>query len=86
MAEAAQGGIHEVGGYDAPQSVCEATASWAPSYAPKGKSPTKRGAEVVVVELEAGPPPALRVRPPPPPPTRERGQGGSPAPPSPLGP
>ena len=22
------GGIHQVGGYDAPQSVCDATAAW----------------------------------------------------------
>ena len=59
MAEAARGGggIHQVGGYDAPQSVRDATASWAPSYVPKRGRPTKRGHEVVVVESEEGPPP-----------------------------
>ena len=50
--------IHQVGGYEAPQSACDATATWVPSYAPKGGRPTKytkRGAEVVVVELDAPP-------------------------------
>ena len=50
------GGIHQVGGYESPTSVCDATASWVQSYAPKGKRPTKhtkRGAEVVVVEPHA---------------------------------
>ena len=75
MAEAAQpgGGIHQVGGYEAPQSVCDATAAWVGLYAPKGGSPTKhtkRGPEVVVVEADA--PSPLGVRPPPPPPSRGR--------------
>ena len=69
MAEAAQGGggIHQVGGYEAPQSVCDATATWAQSYVLKGGRPTKhtkRGAEVVVTKPDA-PPPPLRVRKPP---------------------
>ena len=53
-------GIHQVGGYEAPQSVCDATAAWVQSYAPKGGRPTKhtkRGPEVVVVEPDAPPPP-----------------------------
>ena len=47
------GGIHQVGGYDPPPSVLEATAEWVRQYAPKGGRPgklTKRGPEVVVVE------------------------------------
>ena len=50
------GGIHPVGGYEALQCVCDATATWVESYAPKGGRPTKRtkrGAEVVVVEPDA---------------------------------
>ena len=53
-------GIHRVGGYEAPKSVCDATASWVLSYAPKGGSPrkqTERGAEVVVIESDAPPTP-----------------------------
>ena len=50
-------GIHQVGGYDAPQSVRDATTSGARSYAPKGGRPAKRGHEVVVVESEEAPPP-----------------------------
>ena len=58
MAEAAQrgGDNHQVGGYEAPQSVCDATAAWVGLYAPKGGSPTKhtkRGPEMVVVEADA---------------------------------
>ena len=63
MVEAAQGGggggIPQVGGYEAPQSVCDATVTWVQSYAPKGGRPakhTKRGAEVVVVEPDPPPP------------------------------
>ena len=54
------GGIHQVGGYEAPQSVYEATAAWVQSYAPKGGRPTKhtkRGADVVHVEPDNPPPP-----------------------------
>ena len=54
------GVIHHIGGYKAPQSVCDATAAWVQSYAPKGGRPTKhtkRGAEVVVVEPDAPPTP-----------------------------
>ena len=54
------GGIHQVGGFEAPQSVCDATAAWVQSYAPKGGRPTKHtkwGAEVVVVEPDAPPHP-----------------------------
>ena len=49
MAQAAKGGggIHQVGGCDPPQSVCDATALWVQEYAPKGGRPTKRGHEVV---------------------------------------
>ena len=68
-----EGDIHQVGGYEAPQSMCDATAAWVQSYAPKGGRPTnltKQGAEVVVVEPDA--PATLRVRPPPPPPSRQR--------------
>ena len=39
-----------------PQTVCDATASLTQAYAPKGGRPMKRGHEVVVVELEEGPP------------------------------
>ena len=76
------GDIHQVGGYEAPQSVCEATAAWVQLYAPKGGRPTKhtkRGPEVVVVETD-GPPP-LRVRPPPLPEAVEGDEGGGSAPP-----
>ena len=45
------------GGMTPPKIVCDATASWAQSYAPKGGRPTKRGHEVVVVESEEPPPP-----------------------------
>ena len=54
------GGIHQGGGYEAPQFVCDATATWVQSYAPKGGRPTKhtkRSAEVVVVEPAAPPHP-----------------------------
>ena len=54
------GGIHHVWGYEAPQSMCDATAAWVQSYAPKGARPTKhtkRGPEVVVVEPDAPPTP-----------------------------
>ena len=50
------GDIHQVGGYEAPQSACDATTRWVQSYAPKGgraTKHTKRGAEVVVVEPDA---------------------------------
>ena len=53
------GGIHQVGGYDPPPSVLDATAEWVRQYAPKGGRPgkqTKRGPEVVVVEADAPPP------------------------------
>ena len=49
-----------MGGYEAPKSACDATATWVQSYAPKGGRPTKyteRGAEVVVVDLDAPPTP-----------------------------
>ena len=52
------GGIHQVGGHDTPQSVCDATAACVQSYARKRGRPTKdtkRGAQVVVVELDAPP-------------------------------
>ena len=59
-----------------PQTVCDATASWAQSYAPKGGRPTKRGHEVVVVESEERfPPPPPRVKPPRSPPSHHSGQG-----------
>ena len=51
--------IHQVGGYEAPQSACDADAAWVQWYAPKGGRPTKhtkRGLEVVVVEADAAPP------------------------------
>ena len=54
------GGIHQVGGYDPPPSVVDATADWVRQYAPKGGRPgkgqTKRGPHVVVVEPDAPPP------------------------------
>ena len=61
VAEAAQGGdIHQVGGYDPPPSVVDATTDWVRQYAPKGGRPgkgqTKWGPDVVVVEPEAPPP------------------------------
>ena len=61
VAEAARGGdIHQVGGYDPPPSVVDATADWVRQYAAKGGRPgkgqTKRGADVVVVEPDAPPP------------------------------
>ena len=62
------GASTRLGGTRPPQSVCNATASWAQLYAPKGGRPTKRGAEVVVAQSEVAPPPSLRVRPRPPPP------------------
>ena len=76
------GGIHQVGGYEAAQSVCDATATWVQSYAPKGgrlTKHTKRGAEVVVVEPDA-PTPTLEGKAPNPPPPQavEGGQGGAP--------
>ena len=64
------GDIHQVGGYDPPPSVVDATAHWVRQYAPKGARPgkqTKRGPEVVVVEPDAPPPPL-------------RGKGQTPAP------
>ena len=54
------GASTRLGGYEAPQSVCDATASCVQSYAPKGGRPIKhpkRGAEVVVVEPDAPPHP-----------------------------
>ena len=55
------GDIHQVGGYDPPPSVVDATADWVRQYAPKGGRPhkgqTKRGPDVVVVEPDAPPPP-----------------------------
>ena len=53
------GGIHQVGGYDPPPSVVDATTDWVRQYAPKGGRPgkqTKRGPDVVVVEPDAPPP------------------------------
>ena len=54
------GDIHQVGGYDPPPSVGDATAEWIRQYAPKGGRPgkgqTKRGPDVVVVEPDAPPP------------------------------
>ena len=59
------GDIHQVGGYDPPPSVVDATADWVRQYAPKGGRPgkgqTKRGPDLVVVEPDA-PPPPLGVR------------------------
>ena len=78
------GGIHQVGGYKAPQSVCDATATWVQSYAPKGGSPTKhmkRG--LSWWSLSRMPPPPLRVRLPPPPPSRRRWTRWRPNPPPP---
>ena len=64
VAEAAQGGdIHQVGGYDPPPSVVDATADGARQHAPKGGRPrkqTKRVPDVVVVEPDAPPPLPLR--------------------------
>ena len=54
------GDIQQVGGYKAPQSVCDATAAWVQSYAPKGgrhTKHTKRGPEVVDIKADAPPPP-----------------------------
>ena len=54
------GHIHQVGRYEDPQFVCDATATWVQSYARKGGRPTKhtkRGPEVVVVEQDAAPTP-----------------------------
>ena len=52
------GDIHQVGGYDPPPSVADATAEWIRQYAPKGGRPgkgqTKRGPDVV--EPDAPPP------------------------------
>ena len=54
------GDIHQVGGYDPPPSVVDATADWVRQYAPKGGRPgkgqTKRGPDMVVVEPDALPP------------------------------
>ena len=81
------GGIHQVGGYDPPPFVVEATAEWVRQYAPKGGRPgkqTKRGAEVVVVEADAPPSPiGVRAPPPPPspPPSRRRWRRWRPSPP-----
>ena len=55
-----EGGHPPGWGAGAPHSVCDATATWVQSYAPKGGRPTKhtkRGAEVVVVEPDAPPGP-----------------------------
>ena len=75
------GGIHQVGGYDPPLSVVDATADWVRQYAPKGGRPgkgqTKRGPDMVVVEPDAPPPPlGVRAKPPPPspPPSHRRWQ------------
>ena len=60
MAQAAQGRGGGIGGHEAPQSVCDATPLWVQSYASKGgrrTKHTKRGLEVVVVELDAPPRP-----------------------------
>ena len=75
--------IHQVRGYDPPQSVRDATALWAHDYVPKGGRPTERGHEVVVVEAEEGDPPMpIRVKPPPSPPSHRRWPR---CPPPPLG-
>ena len=75
VAEAAQGGgtATMLGGMTPPPSVLEATAEWVRQYATKGGRPgkqTKRGPEVVVVELDApapergkGPTPSLKPSP-----------------------
>ena len=75
------GDIHQVGGYDPPPSVVDATADWVRQYAPKGGRPgkgeTKRGPDVVEVEPDAPPPPlGVRAKPPPPspPPSHRRWQ------------
>ena len=74
------GDIHQVGGYDPPPSVVDATADWVRQYAPKGGRPgkgqTKRGPDVVVVEPDAPPPLGVRAKPPPPspPPSHRRWQ------------
>ena len=64
------GDIHQVGGYDPPPSVVDATADWVRQYALKGGRPgkgqTKRGPDVVVVEPNA--------------PRPLRGKGQTPAP------
>ena len=70
------GDIHQVGGYEASQYVCDATAAWVQSYAPKGAHPyaptkhTKRGPKVVVVETDAPPPPKGKARTPSPKPSK----------------
>ena len=81
------GDILQVGGYNPPPSVLEATAQWVRQYAPKGGWPgkqTKRGPEVVVVEPDA-PPPPIGVRAPPPlpspSPSRRRWRRWRPSPP-----
>ena len=71
------GDFHQVGGYDPPPSVVDATADWVRQYAPKGGRPgkqTKRGPDVVVVEPDAPPTLGVRAKPPPlsPPPSRRR--------------
>ena len=77
------GGIHQVRGYDAPQSVCDATVLWTQPYAPKGGRPTKPGHEVVVVESYAPPTTPKGKAPTPLPQAVEGGQGGGTAPPPP---
>ena len=90
MAEDAQGGgggIHQVGGYEAPQSVCDATAAWVQSYVPKGGRPTKhmkRGADVVVVELDAPPTPKGKAPTSSPKPSKVAKVAAQPPPPRPL--
>ena len=60
------GDIHQVGGYDPPPSVVDATADWVRRYAPKGGRPgkqTKRRPDVVVVEPDAPCPLEVRAKP-----------------------
>ena len=82
------GDTRQVGGYKAPQSVCDATASWVQSYAPKGGRPTKHTKRGLRwwSSSRMPPPPPLRVRPPPAPPSRRRWPRWRPSPPPPPGP
>ena len=71
------GDINHVAGYEAPKSVCDATATceWVQSYAPmtRGEGPPSiQSGGLGWWSLSRMPPPPLRVRPPPPPPSRRR--------------
>ena len=78
------GGIHQVASHEAPQCVCDATATWVQSYAPKGGRPTKHTKwGLRWWSLSPMPPPPLRVRPPLPPPSRRRWLRWRPSPPPP---